>query len=162
VGSFEHDNEVSGFKKGREFRDELSDYKRFKTISTPYSYYMDVKRFLSSQDKIQLEIILILDNNVTGNEGVDLEASGPEYGPVAGTCGEHGPHLSELPNGTNCHHRFRDFQLINKIGNMYSLGYTDTPKTFCTPHHADHCCTVIRNHCYTTMCSNDEYTSLLY
>jgi hypothetical protein len=38
---------------------------------------MDVKRFLSSQDKIQLEIILILDNNVTGNEGVDLRGIWP-------------------------------------------------------------------------------------
>jgi hypothetical protein len=39
-------------------------------------------------------------------------------------------------------------QWFNKIGNVYSLEYTDIQKVFFTPHHVGRCCTnLIRGHC---------------
>jgi hypothetical protein len=40
--------------------------------------------------------------------------------------------------------------LLNKIGKVYSLEYTDIPKVFFTPHHVGHCSTkTIRCNCCT-------------
>jgi hypothetical protein len=44
------------------------------------------------------------------------------------------------------------FIFTNKIGKVYFLEYIDIPKVFFMPHHVGHCCTVIQEHCWVTMC----------